>query len=340
MRAARLHAYNAPFTLEDVDVPRLQGPRDLLIRVAGAGLCRTDIHIMEGMLDSFGIRLPYTPGHETAGWVEEVGPDVSTVRVGDAVLVDPNDSCGTCGPCRRGMDTYCERVRMPGFFADGGFAEYLVTSERGVVRLPSGLAPIDMAPHADAGLAAYRAVKKAVPTLGAGTTVVVLGAGGLGHIAIQLLRQLTSAAVIAVDRADAALQLARELGADHLVQADAGAVGSVRAIGGNGVDAVIDFVGDGDAPGSAIAMLRRGGTYYAVGYGGELRLPTATIVANELSIVGNLVGTHAELEELVGMAAAGRIQLRTRTYPLAAINDAVADLRGGRIVGRAVLVPG
>ena len=340
MRAARLHGYHEAFRLEAVEDPRPRRPRDLLVRVAAAGLCRTDLHIIEGMLEPFGVRLPYIPGHETAGWVEEVGPDVTAVRPGDAVLVDPNDSCGLCRPCRMGIDTYCESPRMPGFTADGGFAEYMVTSERGVVRLPAPLSPIDMAPHADAGLAAYRAVKKAARRLGAGDSVVVLGAGGLGHIAIQLLRHLTPADVIAVDVSEGALELARELGAAHPVAGGEAAVASVRDVSGGGVRAVIDFVGDGDAPRQGIEMLRRGGSYFMVGYGGDLNVPASTIVANELTIVGNLVGTHAELEELVGLVAAGKVTLRTRQYALDDINEAVEDLRGGRLVGRAVLLPG
>ncbi len=340
MKAARLHAYHQPFTLEEVEEPRVGGSRDVVVRVAAAGLCRTDLHIVDGLLEPYGVRLPFIPGHETAGWVEEVGPAVRTVRPGDAVLVDPNDSCGLCPPCRQGLDTYCEAVRMPGFTADGGFAEFMATSERGVVRLPAGISPIDMAPHADAGLAAYRAVKKAARILGAGQVVAVLGAGGLGHIAIQLLKRLTPADVIAVDVSDEALELARELGADHAVTGGAAAVESVREVTGGGVHAVIDFVGDGDAPRQAIDMLRRGGTYFMVGYGGDLDVSTTTIVANEISIVGNLVGTHSELEELVALAAAGDVELRTRSYPLDDINRAVEDLRGGRLVGRAVLLPG
>ena len=214
------------------------------------------------------------------------------MRPGDAVLVNPNDSCGLCHPCRLGLDTYCESVRMPGFTADGGFAQYLRTSERGIVRLPACLSPVDVVPHADAGLAAYRAVKKAAGTLGVGDSVVVLGAGGLGHIAIQLLKHLTPADVIAVDVSKEALKIAHELGADHTVTSGAAVADSVREIGDGGVRAVIDFVGEGDTPRQAIDMLRRGGSYYLVGYGGQINVLTTTIVANELSIVGNLVGTH------------------------------------------------
>jgi NAD+-dependent secondary alcohol dehydrogenase Adh1 len=339
MKAARLHRYREPFRLEDVDEPRLSGPHDIVVRVAAVGLCRTDIHIIDGMLEPFGVRLPYIPGHETAGNVEQAGPEVRTVRPGDAVLVNPNDSCGRCRPCRLGLDTYCESIRMPGFTTDGGFAEYMVTSERGVVRLPAGVSPADMAPHADAGLAAYRAVKKAAGKLGAGDSVAVLGAGGLGHIAVQLLKHLTPADVIAVDVSEQALELAHDLGADHTVTGGAAAVDAVRDISSGGVRAVVDFVGEGDTPRQAIDMLRRGGGYYLVGYGGQINVPTTTVVANELSIVGNLVGTHAELEELVWLAADGKIKLRTRRYPLGDINEAVEDLRRGRLIGRAVVLP-
>jgi len=340
MKVARLHRYREPFALEDVDEPRLGEPHDVIVRVAAAGLCRTDIHIIDGMLEPFGVRLPFTPGHETAGWVETVGPQVRTLCPGDAVLVNPSDSCGRCRPCRLGLDTYCESIRMPGFTADGGFAEYMVTSERGVVRLPAGVSPADMAPHADAGLAAYRAVKKAAVTLSIGDSVVVLGAGGLGHIAIQLLKHLTPADVIAVDVSEEALKMADELGADRTVTGGAAAAENVRHISHGGVRAVIDFVGEGDTPLQAIDMLRRGGSYYLVGYGGQITVPTTTIVANELSIVGNLVGTHAELQELVWLAAEGKVKLRARRYLLSDINKAVDDLRNGRLIGRAVLIPG
>lgn len=340
MQAARLVRYREPYQLEEVAEPRIVGPRDVIVRVGGAGLCRTDLHIIDGMLEPFGVRLPYIPGHETAGWVAAVGAEVGAVRPGEAVLVDPNDSCGLCRPCRVGMDTYCEAVRMPGFTADGGFAEFVLASERGVVPLPAGLAPADAAPHADAGLAAYRAVKKAARALAPGDAVAVIGAGGLGHIAVQLLKHLTPAVVIAVDRSRDALDLALQLGADHAVTSAADVVASVRHVSGGGVQAVVDFVGDGEVPNQAIDMLRRGGTYFAVGYGGNLDVPMATIVANELTVVGNLVGTHGELEELVELAAAGKVTLHTRQYPLAQINQAVDDLRNGRILGRAVLVPG
>ncbi len=135
MKAARLHRYREPFRLEIVDEPCLSGPYDVVVKIAAAGLCRTDIHIIERMLEPFGVRLPYTPGHETGPWVEQAGPEVHAVRPGDAVLVNPNESCGRCRPCRLGLDTYCESVRMPGFTADGGFARYLRISERGAVRL-------------------------------------------------------------------------------------------------------------------------------------------------------------------------------------------------------------
>jgi NAD+-dependent secondary alcohol dehydrogenase Adh1 len=167
----------------------------------------------------------------------------------------------------------------------------------------------------------------------------VLGAGGLGHVAIQLLKHLTPADVIAVDVSEEALKMADDLGADHTVTGGAAATESVRDISHGGVRAVIDFVGEGDTPLQAIAMLRRGGSYYLVGYGGQINVPTTTIVANELSIVGNLVGTHAELQELVWLAATGKVKLHARRYLLSDIHKAVDDLRSGRLIGRAVVMP-
>ncbi len=165
---------------------------------------------------------------------------------------------------------------------------------------------------------------------GDGRVVIVAGDAGIGK---------SPRPVIAVDISDEALGLARALGADHSVKGRDSAVAAVRELSGGGTQVVIDFVGDGDAPRQAIEMLRRGGTYFMVGYGGNLSIPTSTIVANELSIVGNLVGTHSELEELVSLAAAGQVKLTTRAYPLHEINTAVDDLWAGRVVGRAVLVP-
>jgi NAD+-dependent secondary alcohol dehydrogenase Adh1 len=235
---------------------------------------------------------------------------------------------------------YCRDPRSPGFSVDGGFAEYLRVSDRALVALPEGLEPVAVAPLADAGLAAYRAVKRCAAALGPGSAVAVIGVGGLGHIAIQLLHALCPARVVAVDVSPVGLALAAQLGADEVVEGGAAAVESVCAsTSGTGVDAVIDFVGDADTPALALAMLARGGAYHVVGYGGSLNVTTADLVASEITVAGSRVGTYTELVELMALAAAGRVHLQSEVYGLDDIGAAVEALASGRIRGRAVIAP-
>src|SRR3982750_751251 len=213
MRAARLHEYHQALKLDEVDEPKAVGPLDVVVKIGAAGLCRTDLHIQEGQwAEKSQVKLPYTPGHENAGWIHEVGSAVTNVEVGDTVIVHPFITCGLCRRCRAGDDMHCENGSFPGIDRDGGFAELLLTSARSVVKLDPSLHPKDIAALADAGLTAIHAVKKAIPVLGAGTKAVVIGAGGLGHIGIQCLKAMTSCDVIVTDLSEEALALAREVG--------------------------------------------------------------------------------------------------------------------------------
>jgi NAD+-dependent secondary alcohol dehydrogenase Adh1 len=341
MKAVRLHAYGEPLRFDDVPEPTITGPHDVIVRVAGAGLCRTDVHIRDGWFaPAVPAELPLTLGHENTGWVQEVGAAVESVGVGDAVICHPQQSCGTCAACRVGDDMRCAAgLAFNGLTRPGGFAELLKTTDRATLRLPGALSPGSVAPHADAGLTVMHVVRKAVPLLGPGTRVVVVGIGGLGHIAVQCLRSLCAAEVIAVDPDPQALELALACGAHHALAPDRAASELARLTGGAGAEAVIDFVGEGDAPATSLAMVRAAGTYFVVGYGGELRVPTFSLVLPEISVVGNAVGTHDDLRELIALTAAGGVELRTRAYPLEAFEDAVADLEHGRMHGRGVLVP-
>src|SRR5947209_15233431 len=194
MNAARLHSYNEALKLDEVDEPKVTGPLDVIVRIGAAGLCRTDLHIQEGQwAEKSGVVLPYTPGHENAGWVHEVGSAVTNVEVGDTVIVHPFISCGLCLPCRRGDDMHCLTGSFPGINRDGGFADFLLTSARSVVKLGPGLEPKDIAALADAGLTAIHAVKRALPVLGPGTRAVVIGAGGPRPTGIQCLTASTRA---------------------------------------------------------------------------------------------------------------------------------------------------
>ncbi len=341
MKAVRLHRYREHPRVEEVAEPRLSHPLDVIVRIGGAGLCRTDLHIVEGQWEQkSGVTLPYTLGHENAGWVEEVGTAVDHVAVGDAVIVHPLMTCGFCLPCRAGNDMHCQDSSFPGISTDGGFAELLRTNARAVVRLDEGLAPADVAALADAGLTAYHAAKKSVPLLYPGTAAVVIGAGGLGHIGVQALKALTAAEVIVVDRSLGALKLAESLGADHAVVADGNEVSAVKDLtGGMGAEVVLDFVGEGGAVEQGLAMLRRAGSYFVIGYGGAVQIPTIDIISTETNIVGNLVGTYTDLVELMVLAAQGQVTLHVSTYPLDAFNDALADLDQGRLRGRGILIP-
>ena len=341
MIAARLHEYHAQLVVEQIAEPEVTGPHDVIVRLGGAGLCRTDLHIQEGQwAEKSGVELPYVLGHENAGWVHEIGSAVSNVEVGDTVIVHPLVTCGLCRACRAGDDVHCENNLFPGISVDGGFAELLKTSARSVVKLDPSLHPKDIAALADAGLTAYHSIKKAAAVLYPGTRVVVVGAGGLGHIGIQCLRAMTPAEIIVLDPSDPALELARGWGADQLVKVDGSHVDAVRELtDGNGADVVIDFVGEKGAVQDGIAMLRNGGDYHVIGYGEDLVVPTIDVISREINFIGNLVGTYNDLAELMTLTAQGKVELHTRTYPLDAINDAMADLDGGRLQGRGILLP-
>jgi len=341
MKAARLHAYHEPLAVDEIDEPRAVDPLDVVVRIGAAGLCRTDLHIQEGQwAEKSGVTLPYTLGHENAGWIHEVGSGVTNVEVGDTVIVHPFITCGLCQRCRRGDDMHCADGRFPGINEDGGFADFLLTSARSVIMLDPSLEPKDIAALADAGLTVIHAVKKALPVLGPGTRAVVIGAGGLGHIAIQCLEAMTPADIIVVDRSDAALALAGDVGADHTVRADGSHVDTVRDLtDGPGAEVILDFVGEKGAVEDGIAMIQDGGFYYVIGYGQDLTIPTIDIISREISFIGNLVGTYNDLEELMTLTAQGKVRLHTSTYPLDAINDAMGDLDGGRLQGRGILVP-
>ncbi|MGP4002767.1 NAD(P)-dependent alcohol dehydrogenase [Streptomyces sp. 8N706] len=342
MKAVRLHNYHEQPVVEEVPEPRITSPHDVIVKIGGAGVCRTDLHVIEGQWqEKSGVALPYTLGHENAGWVHEIGSAVSNLSVGDPVIIHPLMTCGLCRPCRSGDDVHCTASAFPGIDCDGGMAELMLTSARSCVKLDKGLKPADVAALADAGLTAYHAVRKAVPLLHPGAFVVAIGAGGLGHIGVQCLPALTAAEIIVVDTSEAALELARSLGAHHTVLAGDDPVAAVREItGGLGADVVIDFVGERGTESQGISRLRRAGSYFVVGYGGSVNVPTIDIISNEINVIGNLVGSYNDLDELMTLAARGQVRLHTTAYPLDAANDAMRDLEKGRLQGRGILVPG
>ncbi|WP_371667012.1 NAD(P)-dependent alcohol dehydrogenase [Streptomyces sp. NBC_00289] len=341
MKAVQVIEYDEPPVLVDVPDPQITGPLDVIVKIGGAGVCRTDLHILEGQWkEKSGVALPYTIGHENAGWVAEVGQAVTNVKVGDPVILHPLLTCGLCRACRDGDDVHCMNSAFPGIDTDGGYAEYLKTSARSVVPLAPSLEPASVAALADAGLTAYHAVAKAARVLRPGDKTVVIGAGGLGHIGIQVLRALSPVEMIVIDRSQEALALAKELGADHTLVADGSEAERVQDLtGGHGAEAVLDFVGEGGAVETGVACLRRNGNYYVIGYGGQLHVPTIDVISTEINFIGNLVGSYNDLSELMVLAAQDKVTLHTRRYPLASFRQALDDLDTGAVRGRAILIP-
>lgn len=342
MKAVRVHSYHSDPQIDDIPEPKIEGPLDVIVKIGGAGVCRTDLHILEGQWDeAMSPDLPYVIGHENAGWVHEVGEGVTNVAVGDTVILHPQPSCGLCKACRYGKDMQCEQAFFPGLSNnDGGMAEYLRTTARACVKLDPSTNPADVAALADAGITAYHAVRKSIPLLYPGTTAVVQGAGGLGHIGIQCLAALTATRIVVVDRNPDALALAKELGANETVVADGNHVGAVQELtGGAGANVVFDFVAEQGAEMDGWNMTAPDGNYFVIGYGGELTISTLDMVATERNIIGNIVGTYNDLAELMVLAQAGKVTLHTKQYPLDQAVQALKDLDAGKVRGRAILVP-
>jgi NAD+-dependent secondary alcohol dehydrogenase Adh1 len=318
----------------------LTRPDQVLVKIEGAGVCATDLHAIEGEMEPAGLTLPIVLGHENAGRVAALGDLVSTVAVGDPVLVCPPHTCGLCVACRRGRDMMCEQHEFTGLTIDGGFAEYVVVSERSIVPLPVGLDPVDVAPYSDAGITAYHAVKRLAHLVVPGSTIVAVGIGGVGHVGLQLLRELGSGGtIVAVEPSPARRALAAGLGADAVLDGESVADAVRDLSDGRGADLVMDFVGNDQTHAAGMEMLTRGGTYSIVGFGGMVTVPSAAMVGNENTIVGNLVGSWIDLWEVLQLHARGKLTLKTERHSLDDINDVLAKLREGEVTGRAVLVP-
>lgn len=341
MRAVQVVGYHQKLEMTELPVPEPTGPFDVVVRIGGAGVCRTDLHILEGQwAPKSNVQLPYTIGHENAGWVHAVGSAVTNVKEGDKVIVHPLITCGLCRACRSGDDVHCESNQFPGIDTDGGYAEYLRTSARSVVRIDDSLEPKDVAALADAGLTAYHAAAKAARRLTPRDRVVVIGAGGLGHIGIQVLKALTPSEIIVLDRNPDAVELALSIGADRGVVADGSQVQQVLDLtDGHGAEVVVDFVGENGSTSEGLAMTRRAGDYHVVGYGENVDVPTIDLISEEKNVIGNLVGSYNDLQDLMALAARGAVRLHTQTYALDDFQQAIDDLDAGRVRGRAILVP-
>jgi propanol-preferring alcohol dehydrogenase len=345
MKALQLVEFGQDAEYREVPQPE---PRagEVLVRVGGAGACHSDLHLMHdfgpGMLP---FEAPFTLGHENAGWVEGVGPGVTGVEVGEPVAVYGPWGCGRCARCLTGAENYCERaadlrVAGGGLGLDGGMAPFmLVPSSRWLIPI-GDLDPVLAAPLTDAALTPYHAVKRSLGLLTPGSTAVVVGAGGLGHMALQILRAMTPATVVAVDQRQDALDRAASLGAHHTVRIDDDPAGAIRDISrGRGVDVVIDLVGVDATLALGSAVLRSLGHLTIVGIGGGSVPVTFFSPAYEVSVATTYWGTLPELVEVVELARAGLIHAEVSRYGLEQAATAYEDLRAGKVEGRAVVVP-
>jgi propanol-preferring alcohol dehydrogenase len=318
------------------------GPGEVLVRVGAAGVCHSDLHIMDAP-NALGMNIPLTLGHENAGWVEALGPGVSGLTRGEAVAVYGIVGCGACVACRAGRDNECRTV-LPGGIGlsrDGGMAEYVTVPARQLIPI-GDLDMTQAAPLTDAGLTPYHAIQITSRGLRPSATCVVIGVGGLGHMAVQILAATTASRIIAVDVREEALRLARDIGAHETVAAGNDAVARLRELVGpppGGADVVLDFVGSSNTVDLARSIVTTGGDVAIVGLaGGALPVGFGTLPM-ETRVVVPFWGTRAELVEVVALARAGRIRSHVELFSLRDAQTAYDKLRKGGLQGRAVIVP-
>jgi propanol-preferring alcohol dehydrogenase len=343
MKAYQFVEFQKPAELREVAVPE-PGPGEVLIKIGGAGACHSDLHVLEAPATTKLFKLPFTLGHENAGWVEQLGSGGTGFAVGDPVIVYGPWGCGTCANCRVGMENYCENSaqhRAGGLGRNGGMANYMVVPSTRFL-LPLGkLDPRDAAPLTDAALTSYHAVKRSIHLLGPGSTAVVIGTGGLGQMAIQVLKALSGAAtVVAVDTSAAKLETAKKMGADETLLSGDDAVKRVKEItSGQGANLVLDMVGVNPTMQMAVQMSRVLGHLTIVGLGGGALPVNFHSPAKECSVASPYWGSIPELMEVISLAQAGKIKMLVEHFPLEKASDAYHLLHDGKIMGRAVMVP-
>jgi propanol-preferring alcohol dehydrogenase len=342
VKAYRLLEWERPPALVDVEVPR-PGPGEVLVRVAGNGLCHSDVTMMtmpEAIGAALGWEIPFTLGHEVGGWVAEVGDGVDGWSEGDPVAVVSPHSCGECRACRQGLESACERgLAGRGYGRDGGLAEYVLVrgGARELVALRE-LDPVVAGPLTDAGATSHHAVARVVPRLGPGSVAVVIGAGGLGAFVVQLLRALSPARVVAVDPNGARRELATELGA-HATASSVAELGAAGVVD-RAVDAVIDVVGTDETIGGGVPLVAPGGAFALVGAGqGTLRRPWFGGLPRDGDVFTFQGSSIADAHAVIELAEAGRVRSLVDRFPLDRVVDAYAALEAGTLTGRAVVVP-
>lgn len=321
------------------------GPGEVLVKVGGAGSCHSDLHLLELPAGARSFTLPFTLGHENAGWVEKMGPGATGFVPGDPVVVYGPWGCGLCMNCRKGMENYCQTPGKPSpgglGGTDGGMAEYLlVPSTRYLIPL-GDLDPREAAPLTDAGLTSYHAVKRSVHLLGPGSTAVVIGAGGLGQMAIQVLRALcATTTIVAVDTSPEKLEIAKTMGADEGLLSGDDAITHIKDITkGHGAELVLDLVAVNPTLAMAARVARVLGHLTIVGVGTATLPVSFTSPPHECCVTSPFWGSIPELIEVIDLAQSGKIQMLVEQFPLERAAEAYDLLHEGKIRGRAVITP-
>jgi alcohol dehydrogenase, propanol-preferring len=335
MKAAVVRAFGKPLVIEDLPVP-VPGPGEILVKVKACGVCHTDLHAASG---DWPVKPspPFVPGHEAAGVVAALGPDVTDFKLGDAVGVAwLHDACLRCEYCETGWETLCEHQHNTGYSVNGGFAEYVIASAAFAARLPAGVDFAAIAPILCAGVTTYKGLKETDTR--PGEWVVISGIGGLGQVAVQYAKAM-GLKVVALDIAEDKLELGRAAGADRAVNAlSADAVDSVLRDTGGGAHGVLVTAVSTAAFAQALKMVRRKGTVSLVGLPpGQFPTPIFDVVLKRITVRGSIVGTRRDLDEALAFAAEGKVRSEITRAPLSDINAIFDRMKAGKINGRMVL---
>ena len=349
MKAAQITEPNKPLKISEIDTPTPTG-KQVLVKVKAVGVCHSDLHLWEGGYDTGdgfmkvtdrGVKFPVIPGHEVVGTIAEIGDSVEGVKVGDDVLVYPWIGCGNCPTCEKGDTNLCEAPQSLGVFQDGGYAEYLLIPDYKFLAKISGIDLEGAASLACSGLTAYTAVKKAISN--SPENILIVGAGGLGLMGVQIAKALSSAKIICADLTDEKLQKAKEMGADHIVNTkDSMASKNIMSIcSEKGVDSIIDFVNAPSTVKLDLSIIRKRGNIVLVGlFGGAVDLPLVSIPLKAITIQGAYTGNYNDMIELLDLAKRGVIKpIVSKRYSLDEVNTALEDLKNRKVIGRSVINP-
>jgi len=349
LKSAQIIEPNKPLEINDTELPKPNGTQ-VIIKVKSTGVCHSDLHLWEGGYDTGdgfmkvtdrGVKFPVTPGHEVVGNIEDVGDSVEGVNIGDLVLVYPWIGCGECPTCKKGDTNLCESPRSLGVFQDGGYAEYVLVPDAKFLAKIDNLDPDAAASLACSGLTAFTAVKKALTN--SPENILIVGAGGLGLMGVQIASALTKANIICADLDDEKLESAKKLGATHIINTkESDAVKKIMSIcNEKGVDSIIDFVNAPPTVKMDLSLIRKRGNIILVGlFGGSVELSLVSVPLKAITIQGAYTGNYNDMLELIKLAQRGVINpIVSKHYKLDEANTALGDLKNRKIIGRAVINP-